>query len=98
MLIKLISLTATLAAVTSVSGSPAAPPDEPSPARVAPADEPGGPEAAASQDRLLDTIRSLPTKRSAWGDDEHRKGLRATAEPLLGGATSRGHYTAPALI
>lgn len=61
-----------------------APPDSPAsatpPAAAAPA---SGPESLVSQDRLLATLRALPTKRSANGSPEHRAGLRATEELLL---------------
>ena len=39
--------------------------------------------AAVSQQRIMDTLRSLPTKRAAAGNAEHRDGLRATEELLL---------------
>lgn len=41
------------------------------------------PEAEVSQERLLATIRMLPTKRSPWGDAAHEEGLRQTEAILL---------------
>lgn len=40
------------------------------------------PETLVERERLLATVRALPTKRAAWGDAEHKAGLRAT-EALL---------------
>ncbi len=41
------------------------------------------PQDQVSQARLLATLQSLPTKRSANGTDEHRKGLHDTEELML---------------
>lgn len=51
-----------------------------------------GPEAGVSTERMLDSIKALPTKRSTWGDDAHRKGLRDT-EKLLSGKLAALGYT-----
>ncbi len=48
----------------------------------APADVAAGPETGVSKDRIADTIRALPTKRSSWGDEAHAKGLRKTEQML----------------
>ena len=31
------------------------------------------PEAEVSKARIVETLRSLPTKRASWGDEAHRK-------------------------
>ena len=48
------------------------------------------PESGVSSDRLLDSIKQLPTKRSSWGDDAHRKGLRETEKQLSGKLAALG--------
>ncbi len=48
------------------------------------------PESGVSSDRLLDSIKQLPTKRSSWGDDAHRKGLRETEKLLSGKLAALG--------
>src|SRR5678816_2273735 len=40
------------------------------------------PEAAVNQTRLMDSLKSLPTKRAARGDIPHQQGLVATEELL----------------
>ena len=50
-----------------------------------------GPEAGVSKDRLLESIRALPTKRASWGDDAHRKGLRDTEKLLSEKLAALGH-------
>ncbi len=49
----------------------------------APAPRPALPEDEVSQERLLATLRMLPTKRSPWGDEAHEAGLRETEAILL---------------
>lgn len=44
---------------------------------------PPRPETQVSTDRLLDSIRALPTKRAAFADDEHAAGLRRTEQWLF---------------
>lgn len=70
-------LTLLAAAVLAFQPALAAPAAQP-PAAEAPA-----PETQVERARLMATLAELPTKRAAWGDDEHRAGLRAT-EKLLG--------------
>jgi len=41
------------------------------------------PEKEVSTERLMETIRSLPSKRSSWGDEAHRKGLRDVEKQLF---------------
>ena len=60
------------------------------PADPAPA-APIAPQAGVSKDRILDSIRALPTKRSSWGDDAHRTGLRDTEKLLAATLTALGH-------
>ncbi len=48
------------------------------------------PEAGVSSDRMLESIKQLPTKRSSWGDDAHRKGLRETEKILAGKLAALG--------
>lgn len=50
-----------------------------------------GPESGVSTERMLDAIKALPTKRSSWGDDAHRKGLRETEKLLAGKLAAMGH-------
>lgn len=42
-------------------------------------------------ERLLQHIRDLPTKRAAWGDDAHKKGLRETEAQLVRKLRDLGH-------
>ena len=49
------------------------------------------PESGVSTDRLLDSIRALPTKRASWGDDAHRRGLRDTEKLLSAKLGALGH-------
>ena len=49
-----------------------------------------GPESGVSSDRLLESIKQLPTKRSSWGDDAHRKGLRDAEKQLTDALTALG--------
>ncbi|HYE02185.1 MAG TPA: M28 family peptidase [Phycisphaerales bacterium] len=58
-------------------------PDEeiPTPVHV-PGVEPA-PEKDVSPERLMETLRALPTRRAAWGDADSQAGLRATEELVL---------------
>jgi hypothetical protein len=50
-----------------------------------------GPESGASKDRLLESIRALPTKRSSWGDEAHSQGLRQTEKLLADKLAALGY-------
>lgn len=67
------------------------PPATPIAPPVAPA---ARPEEGVDRDRLLAEIRALPTKRSANGNDEHRKGLRQTEDLLLAKLREMGYTPA----
>lgn len=41
------------------------------------------PESLVSKDRLMTFLAALPTKRAAWGSDEHQAGLRETEKLLV---------------
>ncbi|MEK6701591.1 MAG: M20/M25/M40 family metallo-hydrolase [Planctomycetota bacterium] len=47
---------------------------------AAPVATPVSPQGAVSQDRLMATLRAIPTKRAALGDKEHRQGLLQTEQ------------------
>jgi len=48
------------------------------------------PETEVDRARLFATVRSLPTKRAAWGDAEHKAGLRQAETLLLDQLTALG--------
>lgn len=73
---------------TPTTASPA--PAAPSSATTKPTQE--RPEALVSTERLMDAIRALPTKRSAFSTEEHAKGLRS-AEQLLADQLKAMGYT-----
>lgn len=81
------------------AGPPAAQPAPPTPAPHAdqkpPAHAATQPRAAAheevTRDSLMAYLRSLPTRRSAVGDEVHRKGLRDTQDLLVKTLTDLGY-------
>jgi hypothetical protein len=85
-----LPLTAASALLSMDPPGAAAPPATP-PAQGAPAKAPEGPEAGVSKDRILDTIKALPTKRSSWGDEAHSKGLRETEKILFDRLSAMGY-------
>jgi hypothetical protein len=50
-----------------------------------------GPESGVSRERIVQTIKDLPTKRSSWGDDVHEKGLRDTEKLMVAGLRALGY-------
>jgi hypothetical protein len=76
------------AALTAAGSARAQPPAPPAPA---PAAVRGLPQDEVSRDRLLDTLKALPTKRSCNGSDEHRKGLHDTEDLLLDKLRAMGY-------
>ena len=83
-----------LAASLTFAVHAAARADEPAaPPSAAPAVAAKGeatPESQVERERLMETVRSLPTKRAAWGDADHKKGLRETEVLLMDQLTKLG--------
>ncbi len=65
--------------------------DPPAAEPAAPVQPAATPESEVDRQRLLDTIRSLPTKRAAWGDAAHKAGLRETEALLVDRLTALGY-------
>jgi hypothetical protein len=79
-----------LAAVSASSIAAHAPATAPGPAHApdAPADHLG---VDVTAEKLLAHIRDLPTKRAAWGDEAHKRGLRETEAVLVQKLREMGH-------
>ncbi len=79
----------------SLSHPALAAPQAPVPAKAAPQaaqpSTPPTPESRVDRERLLETIRALPTKRAAWGDADHKAGLRDTEKLLIDRLTKLGY-------
>jgi len=52
--------------------------------------EPAAPHTLVQTDRLVETIKALPTKRAAMASDEHKAGLRQTEAWLFDQLTAMG--------
>lgn len=55
---------------------------------------PAGPEAEVSRERVMAELAALPTKRAAWGDADHRAGLRRTEQLLADKLRALGYEVA----
>ncbi|MBY0313479.1 MAG: M20/M25/M40 family metallo-hydrolase [Phycisphaerales bacterium] len=81
--LAVLAIGSIVAVVGGCASSAPTPEPAAAPKAQAVAPRPTTPEDEVSADRLMATIRKLPTKRSPWGDQAHEEGLRETEAMLL---------------